>query len=293
MKIFKHSIFATALLALSALSCDKAESPVSMPELAETVTYSVGLDQQTKALGEGKSINYIWCGAYKEVNNDGVVSYTLRSESLTPFTDGIAQCKIEMVRDQSYKVVFVGQYFENMNPEPRPSYRIDEGFARVYMPTAHYATAPATNSDNYDLFTYVDQVTDFRPRAAKNITLSRRVAQINFLVDPADLATAATAGKTPEQSSVTLTGVHEYISLLDGTVSDTFVDVQYARAPLTNLNENTLATVFCLASETSKDVNASLYIYNANGETLKEYSSIPGIPYKANYRTNVKVSYKF
>lgn len=293
MKIFKHSIFATALLALSALSCDKAESPVSMPELSETVTYSVGLDQQTKALGEGKSINYIWCGAYEEVNNDGAVSYTLRSESLTPFADGIAQCKIEMVRDQSYKVVFVGQYFENMNPEPRPSYRIDEGFARVYMPTAHDATAPATNSDNYDLFTYVDQVTDFRPRATKNITLSRRVAQINFLVDPADLAASATAGKTPEQSSVTLTGVPEYISLLDGTVSDTFVNVEYAKAPLTNLDGNTLATVFCLASATSKDVNASLYIYNANGETLKEYSSIPGIPYKANYRTNVKVSYKF
>ena len=284
MKIFKHSIFATALLALSALSCDKAESPVSMPELAETVTYSVGLDQQTKALGEGKSINYIWCGAYKEVNNDGVVSYTLRSESLTPFADGIAQCKIEMVRDQSYKVVFVGQYFENMNP----SYRIDEGFARVYMPTV-----PPTNSDNYDLFTYVDQVTDFRPSAAKNITLSRRVAQINFLADPADLAASATVGKTPVQSSVILSGIPEYISLLDGTVSDTFVNVEYAKAPLTNLDGNTLATVFCLASETSKDVNTSLYIYNANGETLKGYSSIPGIPYKANYRTNVKVSYKF
>lgn len=284
MKIFKHSIFATALLALSALSCDKAESPVSMPELSEAVTYSVGLDQQTKALGEGKSINYIWCGAYKEVNNDGVVSYTLRSESLTPFVDGIAQCKIEMVRDQSYKVVFVGQYFENMNP----SYRIDEGFARVYMPTV-----PPTNSDNYDLFTYVDQVTDFRPSAAKNITLSRRVAQINFLADPADLAASATVGKTPVQSSVILSGIPEYISLLDGTVSDTFVNVEYAKAPLTNLDGNTLATVFCLASETSKDVNTSLYIYNANGETLKGYSSIPGIPYKANYRTNVKVSYKF
>lgn len=288
MKIFKHSIFATALLALSALSCDKVESPVSVPEQIETVTYSVGLDQQTKSLGEGKSVNYIWCGAYKEVNNGGVVSYTLRSESLTPFADGIAQCKIEMVRDQSYKVVFVGQYFENMNSEPRPSYRIDEDFARVYMPIV-----PPTNSDNYDLFTYVDQVTDFKPSVIKNITLSRRVAQINFLASPADLAAAETVGKTPVQSSVTLTGVPEYLSLLDGTVSDTFVDVQYAKAHLTNLDDNTLSTVFCLASETSKDVNASLYIYNGNGDSLKEYSSIPGIPYKANYRTNVKVSYKF
>ena len=291
MKIFKHSIFATALLALSALSCDKAESPVTMPELTETVTYSVALDHQTKAMGEGKSINYIWCGAYKKVYNEGILSYTLTSESLTPFADGIAQCKIEMVRDQSYKVVFVGQYFENMNPEPRPSYRIDEGFARVYMPTVHDATAPVTNSDNYDLFTYVDQVTDFKPSALKNITLSRRVAQINFLAKPADLTAAEVAGKVPEKSKVTLDNVPEYISLLDGTVSETLVDVEYAEAALTNLGENTLSTVFCLASETSKDVNASLYIYKG-GVELKKYTSV-SVPCGANYKTNVTVTYTF
>lgn len=284
MKIFKHSIFATALLALSALSCDKVESPVSMPELAETVTYSVGLDQQTKALGEGKSVNYIWCGAYKEVNNEGVKTYTLSSESLTPFSDGIAQCKIEMVREQSYKVVFIGQYFENINPEPKPVYPIKKDLARVNMPEH-----PVTNSDNYDLFTYVDQVTDFRPRAAKNVTLSRRVAMINFHADPDDLNAATAVGKTPEKSSVTLAGVPEYISLLDGTVSANTITVEYNKAD----SQNDLATVFCLARPDGNDVNASLYIYNGTDTLLKEYASITRIPCRANYRTNVKVSYTF
>lgn len=283
MKIFKHSIFATALLALSVLSCDKAESPVSVPEQTETFTYSVALDQQTKALGEGKSINYIWCGAYKEVNNGGAVSYTLRSESLTPFTDGIAQCKIEMVRDQSYKVVFVGQYFENMNPEPRPAYRIDEDLARIYMPDA-----PVTNSDLFDLFTYVDQVTDFKPRAAKNVTLSRRVAQVNFLAKSDQLQAAQTAGNAPQTSKVTLASVPEYISMLDGIVSGNTVEVEYAEAALPISGENPLATVFCLASETAKDVNASLYIYKGSAE-LNRYTSI-SVPCKANYKTNITVS---
>lgn len=284
MKIFKHSIFAAALLALSALSCDKVESPVSVPEQTETVIYSVALDQQTKALGEGRSVNYIWCGAYKEVDNEGVKTYTLSSESLTPFSDGIAQCKIEMVREQSYKVVFIGQYFENINPEPKPAYPIKKSLAKVSMPEA-----PVTNSDNYDLFTYVDQVTDFRPRAAKNVTLSRRVAMINFHADPADITAATAAGKTPEQSSVTLAGVPEYISLLDGTVSANTITVEYNKAD----SQNDLATVFCLARPEGNDVNASLYIYNGTDTLLKEYAQITRIPCRANYRTNVKVSYTF
>lgn len=287
MKIFKHSIFATALLALSALSCDKVESPVFVPEQIETVTYSVALDQQTKVLGEGRSVNYIWCGAYKEVNNEGVKTYTLSSESLTPFSDGIAQCKIEMVREQSYKVVFIGQYFENINPEPKPAYPIKKSLAKVSMPEA-----PVTNSDNYDLFTYVDQVTDFRPRAAKNVTLSRRVAMINFHADPADITAATAAGNSPNQSSVTLIGVPEYITLLDDTVSENTITVQYNRASRPD-SQNDLATVFCLASPESNDINASLYIYNGNDALLKEYAPITRIPFRANYRTNVKVSYTF
>ena len=283
MKIFKHSIFVTALLALSALSCDKAEDIVSMPDQAETVTYSVAIDQQTKALGEGNNVNYIWCGAYKEDNNNGSLTYTLSSESLTKVTGSSTHCKIEMVRDQSYKVVFVGQYFNDSNSEPTPAYRIDEERAKIYMPTDAVA-----NTDQYDLFTYVDPVTDFKPRAAKDITLSRRVAQINFVADPSDLAAAKVNGTAPETSKVVLSSVPEYISLLDGTVSDTSVQVEYAEALLANPGENPLATVFCLAKDSAYDVEASLYLYK-DGSELKRYTSIT-IPFKLNYKTNVTVS---
>lgn len=282
MKIFKNSIFAATLILLSALSCDKTEGPVSMPQVTETVTYSVALDQQTKALGEGYSVTHIWCAAYKVVNDNGVISYTLSSESLSPFVDGTAQCKVDMVRDQSYKVVFVGQHYNGQSPV----YQIVKESARINMPVI-----AATNSDDYDLFTYVDPVTDFKPRAAKNVTLSRQVAQINFVASSADLTAAAIAGRTPTHSAVSLTSVPEYISILDGTASTSTVDVQYAKSPLTGEAEQ-LATVFCLSSKDGNDVVASLYIYKEN-EELKKYESIAQIPSKVNYKTNVTVSYTF
>ena len=283
MKIFKHSIFVTALLALSFLSCDKAEDIVSMPDQTETVTYSVAIDQQTKALGEGNNVNYIWCGAYKEDNNNGSLTYTLSSESLTKVTGSSTHCKIEMVRDQSYKVVFVGQYFNDSNSGPKPAYHIDKVQAKIYMPIK-----AVTNTDHYDLFTYVDPVTDFQPRAAKDITLSRRVAQINFVAEQSDLDEAKANGSFPETSKVVLSSVPEYISLLDGTVSATSVQVEYAEAPLANPGENPLATVFCLAKDSACDVEASLYLYKGSNE-LKRYTSIT-VPFKLNYKTNVTVS---
>lgn len=283
MKIFKHSIFVTALLALSTLSCDKAEDIVSMPDQTETVTYSVAIDQQTKALGEVNSVNYIWCGAYKEDNNNGSLTYTLSSESLTKVTGSSTHCKIEMVRDQSYKVVFIGQYFNEGNAEPKPAYHIDEESAKIYMPTN-----PVTNTDKYDLFTYVDPVTDFQPRAAKDITLSRRVAQINFIAEQSDLDEAKANGSFPETSKVTLSSVPESISLLDGTVSDDLVEVEYAKASLANPEKNPIATVFCLAKDSACDVEVSLYLYKGSNE-LKRYTSIT-IPFKLNYKTNVTVS---
>ena len=282
MKIFKHNIIATALLAFSVLSCDKAESPVSIPEQTVTMNYSVALDQQTKALGEGNSVNYIWCGAYVEANNQGNTTYTLISESLTKVTDASAQCQIELLREQTYKVVFVGQHYESTDQEPRPTYDIAEADALIYMPAQ-----AVTNSDNYDLFTYVDSVIDFEPSLSKNITLSRQVAQINFIAS--DMPAVQASGNIPESSSVTLTSVPKYINLFDGTVSDEKIEVNYTPASLINSGENPLASVFCLASRTKVDVQASLYIYIGEVEQ-KRYTSV-SLPCKANYKTNVMVTY--
>lgn len=283
MKIFKHSIFALILVAFSALSCSKVENTAFTPGEVFTASYSVAFDHQTKALGEGQSINYVWCAAYKITQTDGETSYTLSAEPiLAEFVSGIARCDVDMVRDQSYKVVFIAQHFNGQNP----TYPVDKATAIVSMP----ATAVA-NSDYYDLFGYVDTVNEFKGFNDKNITLTRKVAQMNFSSTPEDLDAAATAGKTPTHSAVTIGGVPAQLSMLDGTLSDNTINVAFEKAALTG-ETNQLASVFFLCEESVMNVTATLFIYKGE-ESLKEYGTIPALPAQMNYRTNVKVEYKF
>lgn len=283
MKIFKHSIFALILVAFSALSCSKVENTAFTPGEVFTASYSVAFDHQTKALGEGQSINYVWCAAYKITQTDGETSYTLSAEPiLAEFVSGIARCDVDMVRDQSYKVVFIAQHFNGQNP----TYPVDKATAIVSMPPTAVA-----NSDYYDLFGYVDTVNEFKGFNDKNITLTRKVAQMNFSSTPEDLDAAATAGKTPTHSAVTIGGVPAQLSMLDGTLSDNTINVAFEKAALTG-ETNQLASVFFLCEESVMNVTATLFIYKGE-ESLKEYGTIPALPAQMNYRTNVKVEYKF
>lgn len=283
MNIIRHSIFTLILVAFSALSCSKVENPAFTPGEVFTANYSVAFDHQTKALGEGQSINYVWCAAYKITEVNGETSYTLSAEPiLAEFVSGIARCDVDMVRDQSYKVVFIAQHFEGQNP----TYPVDKATAIVSMP----ATAVA-NSDYYDLFGYVDTVNEFKGFNDKSITLTRKVAQMNFSTTPEDLAAAATAGKTPTHSAVTIGGVPAQMSMLDGNLSDNTINVAFEKAPLTG-ETNQLASVFFLCEEGVMDVTATLYIYK-DADLVKEYGPISALPSQMNYRTNVKVEYKF
>ena len=188
MKIFKHSIFAAALLALSALSCDKVESPVSEPEEI-TVSYSVTLDEQTKAVGEGESANYIWYAIYKVIESNGTATYTLATQpALVQINSGSAECPVTMVRDQSYKVVFVAQHYTQEQQSKTPAYQIHSDNATLWMPQTAVA-----NSDNYDVFAYVDTIEKYVGLTNKSVELSRLTAQINFYADPAEITAASAA----------------------------------------------------------------------------------------------------
>ena len=283
MHVKIYSLITLIVLAFSALSCNKAETLVSETDGQITVTYNVTFDAQTKATGQGESANYVWCAVYKAEQTDGVVSYTLSDQpSLFPLNGGNAVCDVKMVRDQSYKVVFVAQHYEGTHP----AYIIDPAQATLYMPQTAVA-----NSDNYDLFGYVDTVEQFNGNGGKSITLSRMVSQINFVADETDLSEAAQEGKTPTHSKVNLGGVPEYISLLEGTPSESKVAVEYEKAQLTG-TPNQLATVFCLSSPECNNISASLYIYIGE-QCVKEYTAIAEIPTQTNYRTNIKVDYTF
>ena len=137
------TILAAALSLVLAASCNKAEM-ASNEEI--TVNYSVSVPA-TKALGGGAAINKVWYAVYR---TDGSL---VSNYQPVDFTEGKANCPVVMMRGQSYKVLFVAQHYSDAST---PAYTIDPATATLTMPTVVVA-----NSDNYDIFTFVDDVVEY------------------------------------------------------------------------------------------------------------------------------------
>lgn len=272
MKTIKTILAAAAALVLAA-SCNKAEAPAGE---GLTVNYSVSVPA-TKALGEGAAINKVWYAVYR---TDGSL---VSNYQAVDFTGGSANCPVVMMRGQSYKVLFVAQHYADATT---PAYAIDPATATLTMPTAAVA-----NSDNYDIFTFVDEVTNYDGAPADAVRLERKVAQVNFSCNDADWANADALGMLPTHSAVTLTSVPKTYSLLSGTPSAETVTLSYVKAARPEGACN-LATVFCFvgASDASTDftTNATLSLYTSEAQAdAARTLTVDNLPVKSNHKTNV------
>ena len=266
------TILAAALSLVFAASCNKAETT---PTEEIAVNYSVNVPM-TKALGEGTAVNKVWYAVYR---TDGSL---LKNYQPVEFKDGKANCQVVMMRGQSYKVLFVAQHYEGADA----AYEITPATATLTMPTSAVA-----NSDNYDIFTFVDDVVNYDGTPTAAVVLERRVAQVNFICNDTYWANAGALGLLPTHSAVTLTSVPQSYSLLTGTPSAATVSVTYAKnaRPAGDMN---LATVFCFvgASDASTDfttdVTLSLYTSEDQTEAVRTLT-VDNLPVKSNYKTNV------
>lgn len=271
MNILKTFTLLAAALVLAA-SCNKAEAPAGE---GLTVNYSVSVPA-TKALGEGAAINKVWYAVYR---TDGSL---VSNYQAVDFTGGSANCPVVMMRGQSYKVLFVAQHYA----EGTPAYAIDPANATLTMPIAAVA-----NSDNYDIFTFVDEVTNYDGAPADAVHLKRKVAQVNFSCNDADWANATALGMLPTHSAVTLASVPQTYSLLTGTPSTETVTLSYAKAARPEGACN-LATVFCFvgAPGSSADftTNATLSLYTSKDQAdAARTLTVDNLPVKSNHKTNV------
>ena len=272
MNILKTFILAAAALVLAA-SCNKVEMATN-EEI--TVNYSVNVPA-TKALGEGAAINKVWYAVYR---TDGSL---VSNYQAVDFTDGSANCPVVMMRGQSYKVLFVAQHYADA---ATPAYTIVPATATLTMPTAAVA-----NSDNYDIFTFVDEVTNYDGAPADAVVLERKVAQVNFRCNEADWENAEDLGMLPTHSAVTLASVPKTYNLLYDTPSPETVSVTYTKNARPDGNMN-LATVFCFvgASDASTDftTDATLSLYTSEDQTEAVRTlTVANLPVKSNYKTNV------
>lgn len=262
-------IIILALLAAALLSCNKTEK-VASGEV--TVNYTVAMPMTKASLGNGEAVNYVWYALYRA---DGSL---VQEFPLQPFAAGKAICPVTMVRDQSYKVVFVAQHYKVDGEAKTPAYAVDAMNAVLQMPL----TAEA-NSDNYDVFCYVEEVIDYQgATGAKPVTLTRKVAQVNYFCTSEDAAAAATLGMTPTASEIVLTGVPESYDIISGQPSVNTVEVTYAKTDLTG-DTNLLGTAFCFAGDNL--TNAELKLYK--DDVLTTTLDVDNLPVEINKRTNI------
>lgn len=275
MKKFRH-IAALALAALLALSCAKETQPEGAGEMV-TIEYGITVDSPTKALGDGKTANYVWYALYR---SNGTLMSTCTTPAKIDIATGKAICPVTMVKDQSFKVVFLAMYFDEVNGNKTPAYIIDANQKTVSMPESLQA-----NTDKFDLFYGVDNVDNFQGVQSTNVNLNRVVAQINFELSE-EAWNALGAGQSLS-SQIQISGAPTSMSLWDGTLKDA-KSITYAKAAIP-AEVRKIGTAYCFASSTGdQKVDAAITVYKE--EAVVKTASVTSIPVSSNKKTNLIIS---
>lgn len=236
------------------------------------VSYAVTIPQTKAVLGNGEAVNYVWYAQYDNETEELVKSYPP-----VAIFDGAATCPVTMMRDQSYKVVFVAQHYNKEEETLTPVYSIDATEATIAMPEKTVA-----NSSDCEIFAKMAIVLDYQGGNTAPVVLDRLVAQVNFMCLQDDWNAAQAINMTPTASALKLEGVPETYDLLDGTFSSKTVTVEYAKAGLTG-EANVLGTVFCFADGLLTKTSLMMY----KGEELTTQRDVESLKAEANCRTNV------
>lgn len=254
----------TTILSISAMvlaaSCNKAETPVQ-----EAMTFSVSIPATKAVYADGSAINNVWYALYK---TDGTLVTNYES---VDFTDGSANCQVDMMRGQSYKIVFLAQH--------DATYTITPETATITMPDA-----PVANSDEYDMFYVVEEINNYNGEKTDAVVLNRGVALVKFNCSDADWQNATALKSVPTHSSVTLKGVPTSFNLLSATYATEESDVTYTKSEIPA--EKFVGAAYCF--EPDNNITAEINLYK--GESLVSTLSVENVPVESNKQTNISGS---
>lgn len=281
-----HKLIILVPIIFLAFDCQKVHDVQDTVGEEVTVNYSVAVADATKALNDGADANYVWYALYKKsVDEQGVEKYTLAKEyAQVALTAGEAVCPVTMMREQSYRIVFVAQHYDSVPDGEstilQPIYTHDAEKHLIEMPNAAVA-----NSGIYDAFYTVDEIDNYDGKAAEPVTLKRLTAQVNFLTSTEDWNAASDLSMTPTHSSVKVEGLSQSFDLLTGTPSVEIVEqpVTYERSQIPG-NEH-IASFFCFASDVIK---VTLDLYTSEDGTSNRTIVVDNVPVKSNMKTNIK-----
>lgn len=177
-------IFLTVLLLFT--TCTDDNFGYSNKDGEVTVTFRPKLDAgiQTRAIGDGKSVNRLDVVVYEENGESLEVIYSLDNKSLEN------EVKFTLLEGRNYKVLFWAQHQDEAGNRP---YTIDDNGV-VHVDYTHYLE---NGYEKLDAFYAIDALTvnAVNGTQSKEIVLTRPLAQLNFAdeVQPASGSTATVA----------------------------------------------------------------------------------------------------
>ena len=276
----KILLFASALAGLFlAGSCQKETLE---PAAQGGVTYEITLPDGPQTKGENGYKTYdLHYEVYKTADHTKLATTPLLFEKTVTMNGNTTTVTLDLLNDQDYTVLF----WANKQGE---NYFDLTDLRQVGVRQA------ASNNEDRDAFCGMDQLEQHDGAQSKSVELKRPFAQINIATL---VPTVAEIGYdvTPLSSRVLVKKIPVKYNVFTGEpVDDAVVDVDYTvnLIPEGNLTVNTteykkVAMNYALVPAT-QDNSATVEVYyeiNTVNGTVK--NSIPNVPVKKNYRTNI------
>ena len=272
MKKTLIQIAAISLMAMTLLACGKED--IKLPEVGESVTFTVQTDCGTKALGDHDG-----AGAY--VDRCKVAVYMLTSDSSTPYkiydkpevnkhNNLSYSFTVNLLVQQTYQIV--------VWVDKAGLYDVNDELTSVTRNSGDVTC----NSDAYDAFYAsvpfvhgIDMVTA--------IVAKRPFAQLNLITQDLDHAAQ------PTEISLTYASPQSF-NPLTATVGTEMTSVTYkADRPYyssTEGTEHTLAMNYVFAAAETQTILPTVKLTALKGSTTVE-TQIANVPVQQNYRTNI------
>ena len=297
-KFFRYAAAVIVLAAASA--CQRENIPAGMQDEVE-VTFAINTESAiaTKAAPAGTGIGY--ADTYEKellfyVYKDGVLLDQLQPEieDFQGSADLDAKVSVRLVKGQDYEFVFWAQ------AEGQGHYSLNAAYPPVV--TVNY-DALAANDESRDAFYAVTKLHIEAGMGIEKVTLSRPFAQINVGTTQDDIDAAQAAGVVIDNTSVTLSNAATKLDLFSGVASEgkefTF---KAAALPQQKLNVydkadypaaheySYLSMNYILVADAvtgEKDQLASYLITFLQGTREINTISIPNVPVRRNWRTNI------
>ena len=272
MKKTLIQIAAISLMAMTLLACGKED--IKLPEVGESVTFTVLTDCGTKALGDHD-------GAGANVDRCKVAVYMLTSDSSTPYkiydkpevnkhNNLSYSFTVNLLVQQTYQIV--------VWVDKAGLYDVNDKLTSVTRNSGDVTC----NSDAYDAFYAsvpfvhgIDMVT--------TIVAKRPFAQLNLITQDLDPAAQ------PTEISLTYASPQSF-NPLTATVGTEMTSVTYkADRPYyssTEGTEHTLAMNYVFAAAETQTILPTVKLTALKGSTTVE-TQIANVPVQQNYRTNI------